>query len=62
MQKTSLKLFGRDNLEGEVFTRCTTYEKAIELLREEGFEDEIEIIQEELPLNVIEIGDNLIQV
>lgn len=46
------------------FSCCTTRERAekvVERLKKEGFKGQIEIIQEELPLNVIEIGDDLIQ-
>ena len=55
---------GCDDLEGWTFACCTTREKAekaVERLKEEGFEDKVEIVQEELPLDVIEIGDDLIQ-
>ena len=61
------KLFnvvGLDDLEGMTFARCTTYEKAQkakELLEEEGFEDMLDIIQDEMPIDVIEIGGELIE-
>lgn len=57
-------VFGIDDLEGVVFARCTTYEKANkvkELLEEEGFEDIIDIVQDEMPIDVIKIGGALIE-
>ena len=62
-----MKLFnvvGIDDLEGTVFTRCTTYEKAQkakELLEVEGFEDMLDIVQDKMPIDVIEIGGKLIE-
>lgn len=62
-----IKLFnvvGLDDLEGTVFVRCTTYEKAqkaIKLLEAEGFEDMLDIVQDEMPADVIKIGGNLIE-
>ena len=53
-----------DDLEGTTFARCTTYEKAQkvkELLEEEGFEDILDIVQDELPIDVIEIGGKLMK-
>ena len=55
---------GIDDLEGTTFVRCTTYEKAQkakELLEAEGFEDVIDIVQDEMPIDVIEIGGKLIE-
>ena len=55
---------GIDDLEGTVFTRCTTYEKAQkakELLEVEGFEDMLDIVQDEMPIDIIEIGGELIE-
>jgi hypothetical protein len=55
---------GMDDLEGTVFVRCTTYEKAQkakELLEAEGFEDMLDIVQDEMPADVIEIGEKLIE-
>lgn len=55
---------GMDDLEGTVFARCTTYEKAQkakELLEAEGFEDVLDIVQDEMPIDVIEIGGELIE-
>ena len=54
---------GLDTLEGVTFARCTTYEKAQkakELLEAEGFEDVLDIVQDEMPVNVIVIGGTLI--
>ena len=56
---------GMDDLEGTVFARCTTYDKAQkakELLEAEGFEDMLDIEQDEmLPIDVIGIGGKLIE-
>ena len=55
---------GMDDLEGTVFARCTTYEKANkvkELLEEEGFEDMVDIVKDEIAIDVIEIGGKLIE-
>lgn len=61
------KLFnviGIDDLEGAVFARCTTYEKAVkakECLEQEGFEDMIDIVQDEIPVDVIEIDSQMLE-
>ena len=55
---------GMDDLEGTVFARCTTYEKAQkakELLEVEGFEDMLDIVPDEMPVDVIEIDGKLIE-
>ena len=55
---------GMDDLEGTVFARCTTYEKAqkaMELCEAEGFEDMLDIVQDEMPIDVIEIGGELVE-
>ena len=57
-------VIGMDDLEGMVFARCTTYEKAQkakELLEAEGYEDMLDIVQDEMPIDVIEIGGELIE-
>ena len=57
-------VIGMDDLEGTVFARCTTYEKAQkakELLEKEGFEDLLDIVQDEMSIDVIEIGGELIE-
>lgn len=61
------KLFnviGIDDLEGMVFARCTTYEKAIkakECLEKNGFENIIDIVQDEIPVDVIEVDSQLLE-
>ena len=61
------KLFnviGIDDLEGTAFTRCTTYEKAIkakECLENNGFENMIDIVQDEIPVDVIEIDSQMLE-
>ena len=61
------KLFnvvGIDDLEGMVFARCTTYEKAVkakEYLENNEFEDMIDIVQDEIPVDVIEIDSQLLE-
>ena len=55
---------GMDDLEGTTFARCTTYEKAQEakkILEAEGFENVLDIVQDEIPVDVIEIGGKLIE-
>ncbi len=57
-------VIGMDDLEGTVFARCTTYEKAQkakELLEAEGFEDMLDIVQDEIPVDVIEIDGEYIE-
>ena len=57
-------VIGLDDLEGVVFARCTTFEKAQkvkELTEENGFEGMLDIVQDETPVDVIEIGGKLIE-
>lgn len=64
MNEGLFNVVGMDDLEGTAFARCTTYEKANkvkELLEAEGFEDMIEIVQDEIPVDIIEIGGELIK-
>ena len=64
MNERLFNVVGMDDLEGTVFARCTTYEKANrvkELLEAEGFEDMLNIAQDEIPIDVIEIGGELIK-
>ena len=64
MNERLFNVVGMDDLEGTAFARCTTYEKANkvkELLEAEGFEDMIEIVQDEISIDVIEIGGELIK-
>lgn len=52
------------SLEGTVFARCTTYEKAVkakEFLEQEGFEGMIDIVQDEIAVDVIEIDSQLLE-
>ena len=56
-------VIGIDDLEGMVFCRCTTYEKAKtakKMLEEEGFEDVLDIFQDEIPIDVVEIDGKMI--
>ena len=55
---------GMDDLEGTTFARCTTYEKAQkakEILEAEGFEDMLDIVQDEIPVDVIEVDSQLLE-
>ena len=55
---------GTDDLEGTTFARCTTFEKAQkakEILEAEGLEDMLDIIQDELPVDVIDIDSQLLE-
>lgn len=64
MNKTTFIVYGMGTLDGMVFARCTTYEKAqkaIKLLEEEGFENMVDILQEETKIDVIEIDGKLIE-
>ena len=64
MKNGLFNVVGMDDLEGTVFARCTTYEKAqraMELIEAEGFEDMLDIVQDEMPVDVIEIGGKLIE-
>ena len=60
------KLFnviGTDDLEGVVFARCSTYEKALKAkkcLENNGFSDLIYITQDEIPIDTIEIGSHVL--
>ena len=67
MIMNDMRLFnviGIDNLEGVVFARCTTFEKAQkakELTEANGFDGMLDIVQDETPVDVIEIGGKLIE-
>ena len=55
---------GIDDLEGTVFTRCTTYEKAqkaLKLLEAEGFQNMLDIEQDQLPIDCVKIGDKILE-
>lgn len=59
-----VNVIGIDDLEGTVFARCTTYEKAVkakECLEREGFEGMIDIVQDEIPVDVIEIDSQMLE-
>lgn len=64
MNEVLFSVVGLNNLEGTVFARCTTYEKAqkaIKILEAKGFEDMLDIVQTEMLIDTIEIGDELIK-
>ena len=64
MNKNLYNVIGLDDLEGMVFARCTTFEKAQkakELTGANGFEGMLDIVQDETPVDVIEIGGKLIE-
>lgn len=64
MENRLFNVVGMDDLEGTVFARCTTYEKAkkaMELCEAEGFEDMLDIVQDEMPVDMIEVGGELIE-
>lgn len=67
MIMNDMRLFnvvGIDNLEGTVFARCTTLAKAViaqDKLEKEGFEGLLDIVQDEIPIDVIEIGGEMIE-
>lgn len=55
---------GRDDFEGTTFARCTTFEKAQkakEILEAAGFENVIDIVQDEIPVDVIDIDSQLLE-
>lgn len=53
-------------MEGLVFARCTTYEKALKvkeiLETKEGFEDMVDIVQDLSPVDVFMIGGRIIEI
>ena len=65
--ENNIKLYnviGTDDLEGTTFCRCTSYEKALnalELLEDQGFDGLLDIIQDEMPVDVIEIDGVLVE-
>ena len=57
-------VIGIDDLEGTTFARCTTLAKAViakDKLEKNGFEDMLNIVQDELPIDVVEIDGELIE-
>ena len=64
MNKILYNVIGLDDLEGVVFARCTTFEKAQkakELTEENGFEGMLDIVQDEIPVDVIEVDSQLLE-
>ena len=65
--ENNIKLYnviGTDDLEGTTFCKCTSYEKALnalELLENQGFDGLLDIIQDEMPVDVIEIDGVLVE-
>lgn len=66
--ENNIKLYnviGINDLEGTTFCRCTSYEKALnalELLENQGYdESSFNIIQDEMPVDVIEIDGVLVE-
>lgn len=55
---------GVDDLEGMTFARCTTMDNAVKakkLLENNGFEDMLEITQDNLAVDMLEINGELIE-
>ena len=55
---------GMDDLERTVFARCTTLAKAVIAqgkLEKEGFEGMLDIVQDEIPIDTIEIDGKIIE-
>ena len=67
MIMNDMRLFnvvGMDDLEGTVFARCTTLAKAViaqDKLEKEGFEGMLDIVQDEMPIDTIEIDGKMIE-
>ena len=64
IQTKLFNVIGIDSLDGTVFARCTTYEKAVkakELLEQEGFEGMIDIVQDEIPIDAIEVDSQMLE-
>ena len=65
MANTKLyNVIGLADLEGTVFASCTTYEKATKakkMLESVGLENYIDVVQDELPVDVIEINGEIIE-
>lgn len=64
MTEKLFNVIGIDDLNGMVFARCTTFEKAQKakrMLKAEGFEDMLEIVQDKLSIDVIEIDNKVIE-
>lgn len=57
-------VIGLDDLEGTTFARCSTLAKAViakSKLEEVGYENMLDIVQDEIPIDVIEIDGELIE-
>ena len=57
-------VIGMDDLEGSIFVRCTSLEKAEAAKRKiekEGHEDMLDIVQDEILVDAIEIDGELIE-
>ena len=64
MNAKLFSVIGIDDLDGVVFARCTTCEKANrakELLEANGFEDMVDIVRDRIPIDVIEIDGEYIE-
>lgn len=65
MANTKLyNVIGLADLEGTVFASCTTYEKATKakkMLESAGLKNFIDVVQDELPVDVIEINGEIIE-
>ena len=58
-------VIGLDDLDGVTCARCTSLEKAEIVkskLEEDGYEDMLDIVQDEIPVDVVEINGELIEV
>lgn len=57
-------VIGVDDLEGMTFARCTSVEKARiakSRLEKEGLEDMLAVVQDDIPVDTIEINGELIE-
>lgn len=64
MNERIFEVVGIDDLEGLVFARCTTHEKALKaktLLEAEGLEDMLDIVPIQMLVDVVEIDGKLIE-
>ena len=55
-------VIGTGDLKGTTFAKCTTYEKAQkakEILGIHDLKDKLEIVQDEMPVDVIEVDSHL---
>lgn len=58
MNERLYNVVGIDDLEGYVFARCTTYNKALkakELLDDVGFDGSIDIVEDYIVINTVKI-------